>query len=297
MGLRLVTADWCTEDTKISTMLRDTATGELTVGADNTLFPIRLSSFAIIPSGNFVYAVQWRGDGTQFIRGFSIDSSSGGVTQLTIPDVPFGPWGELFAHPILPVVYAFENRCCASARETKLHIYTANDEDGVISEMPDSPVVLSGIFWVSPSISSDGTLFYALSPYLNDHLAIYRLDERGVPQDEAIAVVPLHPFPRTYAYFVHPNGKLIYTWGFHPDNSVELHVYRFDPDTGTVSEQDLSSILSEVLLIFGFDMSGRHMYMRRSWPSSDDPFQMFSVDETTGNLTYVGPEPRRNRGE
>jgi 6-phosphogluconolactonase (cycloisomerase 2 family) len=268
---------------------------------NNVIIPIELKSFVIGASGKFLYAMQTVEVPTAYfsvfyIRSFSIDYQSGAITQRAIPDVLVPDSDVLFAHPTLPVLYLLESHCCAVTPSGKLHVYSLDDQSGAVTEMPQSPVELSGGYWQDPSISADGAFLYAHGPLTTDpRLAVFRLDQNGVPQSSSLAVTALPPFPGTQSYSVHPNGRFLYGWGFRPDPAnpgqqlTDLHMYRLDEAAGSFSQEDISSALPGLLWTVTFDTSGRHFYMR-SDPNGSGSLQLFDVDQTTGDLTYVGPQ-------
>ena len=292
----------CSYDTKVSSMLRNSSTGDLMPGMDNVVIPVQLTSFTAGPSGKFLYAVQAVEDDIYFvpaffIRAFRIDYQSGAITQQSIPDVPVGASDVLFTHPTLPVLYVLKFPCCILAPTARLHVYSVNEQSGALAEMPQSPMQLSGGNWQDPAISVDGAYLYAHASLTADpRLAVFRLDQNGMPQSAPLAVIALPPFPRTQNYSVHPNGKFVYGWGLRPDPAnpgrqlTELHVYRLDEAAAGFSQEDISSALPGLLSTVTFDTAGRHFYMRAD-PNGPGSLQLFDVDQTSGELTFVGPQP------
>ena len=286
----------CTMDTRFSTLVRNTATGALSIGMDNVLVPKRFIGMAMIPNGRFAYSVEWTDvDATSpKIRGFHIDTAAGTLTQIDIGDVPFGLWGPLFAHPKLPLLYAFEDRCCGIAPMTKLHVWSVDDNTGRVTELSTSPTILAKPteFW--PTISNDGTYFYAAMPLpLFSEIDVMRMDTNGVPQSTPLASVTTQPFPDFSTFLLHPGGTIVYGWGWHhnADGTAKaaIHAYRFDPGTNTFSDLDLTSKVPRIdLLPLGFDASGKYFYLGRS---ADLPFALYNVDPNSGDLTLVSYGP------
>jgi len=287
---------YCTMDTRFSTLVRNTATGALSIGMDNVLVPKRFNGIAILPSAKFAYTVEWTDEDATSpkIRGFRIDVTTGTLTQIDIGDVPFGVWGQLFAHPKLPFLYAFEDRCCGIAPVTKLHVWSVDDNTGRVTELSTSPTILSKPMEFWPTISNDGTYFYAAMPIpLFSEIDVMRMDANGVPQGTPLASAATQPFPEFNAFLVYPNGTIVYGWGWHhnADGTAKaaIHAYRLDTRTNTFSDLDLSAKVPRIdLMPLGFDASGKHFYLGRS---ADLPFAVYNVDPNSGDLTLVSYGP------
>lgn len=283
---------FCSMDTRFSTLVRNTVTGALKIGMDNVLVPKRFNGIAILPSAKFAYTVEWTDEDATSpkIRGFRIDVTTGTLTQIDIGEVPFGLWGPLFAHPKLPFLYAFEDRCCGVAPVTKLHVWSVDDNTGHVTELSTSPTILAkpAEFW--PTISKDGSYFYGAMPLpLNSEIDVMRMDANGVPQSITLASITTQPFPDFNAFLVHPSGTIVYGWGWHhnADGTAKaaIHAYRLDARTNTFSDLDLTSKVPSIdLMPLGFDASGKHFYLGRS---ADLPFAVYNVDPDSGDLTLA----------
>ena len=286
----------CTQDTVLSTVVRNTATGMLSVGMNNVVVAKQFNGVAIVPSAKFAYAVELvqPDDPTTYrIRGFRIDQTSGTLTQIDIGDVPVGNWGPLFAHPKLPFLYAFEDRCCAVAPVTKLHVWSVDDNTGRVMELNTSPTTLAKPTEFFPTISNDGTYFYAAMPTADSEIDVTGMGVNGVPQSQPLASVATQVFPEFETFLVHPGGTIVYGWGWHHNadltQTATVHAYRFDANTNSFSDLDLSAKVPRPdLMPLGFDASGKYFYLGKS---SDLPIVLYSVDQNTGDLAFVSNEP------
>lgn len=290
----------CTNDTVVSSVLRDTSSGVLTLEMDNVVLTPQFSGFAFIPSGKFAYAVDSSFSGAQRqIRTFSIDYDSGQISEVAGLGISYGPSSSLFSNPSINVLYGLETLCCAQSGLYAIHSYAVNGDDGSVSEMPGSPVILSGGFWEYATVSQDGKYLYATRPgfigpgdKVNPQgLAVFSIDQRGMPSGQALATLNLSQGGDELV--LHPNGDLVYMSAFHGEIpglvTTDLHVYKFDPVSGSFTDKDLSASLpSYAVSIITFDSSGRFLYVRGS---SVDPILLYDVNQTDGTLTLVGPQP------
>jgi len=286
----------CTMDTRFSTLVRNTMTGALSIGMDNVVVPKRFNGIAIIPNARFAYSVEWTNEDATSprIRGFHIDTATGTLTQIDIGDVPFGLWGPLFAHPSLPFLYAFEDRCCGIAPVTKLHVWSVDDNSGRVTELSTSPTILAKPMEFEPTISNDDNYFYAALPIgTYSEIDVVRMDANGVPQSQPLASVATEVFPDFSSFLLSPGGTIVYGWGWHSvgDGTAKaaIHAYHFDAARNTFSDIDLSSKVPRIdLMPLGFDASGKHFYLGRS---ADLPFAVYKVDPNSGDLTLVSYGP------
>jgi hypothetical protein len=298
----------CSADTVFSTVMRNTATGMLSIGMNNVVVPKRFNGMAILPSAKFAYAVEWvqPDDPTTFrIRGFHVDQVSGTLTQVDIGDVPVGNWGPLFAHPKLPFLYEFEDVCYASGCSvlpvTKLHIWSVDDNTGRPTEINGSPTTLAKAAEYFPTISNDGTFFYGAtqiangpdSPQPHFEIDVMRIAGNGVPDGQPLASITSLVSPEFETFLVHPGGAIVYGWGWHttasPGETATIHAYRFDANTNSFSDLDLTAKVPRVdLMPLGFDASGNYFYLGRS---ADLPFAVYNVNPDSGDLTLVSYGP------
>jgi len=129
-----------------------------------------------------------------------------------------------------------------------------------------------------------------------DKVLIHALDVgKATLAPHAFAPVKPGAGPRHFAF--HPSGRFGYTC-----NELDLTVtgFAFDPAAGTLTEfQTLSTLPTDVTDHTGFSTaeivahpSGKFLYVSNRGHNS---IAMFSVDEATGKLAFLGVEPIRGK--
>lgn len=184
---------------------------------------------------------------------------------------------------------------------TKLHVWSVEDNTGRVTELNGSPTTLAKATEFFPTISNDGTYFYGAFQIPNGtdfsqpdyEIDVMRMDANGIPQSQPLGSVATQAFPAFESFLVHPGGTIVYGWGLHANADLSatatIHAYRFDANTNSFSDLDLSAKVPRPgLMPLGFDSSGKYFYLGRS---SDLPIVLYTVDPNTGNLTFVSNEP------
>jgi len=145
----------------------------------------------------------------------------------------------------------------------------------------------------SVDVSPDGRHAFCCDLGL-DEVLIYRLDaERATLAPHGQATVAVGAGPRHFA--LHPGGK--FAWCV---NELALTVtgFAFDATAGTLKEiQTLSTIPADVSDRTGISCAeiavhptGKFLYASNR---GHDSIAMYSIDEATGRLTFLGAEPTR----
>ena len=147
----------------------------------------------------------------------------------------------------------------------------------------------------SVDISPDGRFAFCCDLGL-DEVLVYRLDAaRATLEPHGRATVAVGAGPRHLA--LHPGGR--FAWCVNElDQTVTGFTY--DAAAGTLTEiQTLSTIPADVRDRTGFSCaeiavhpSGRFLYASNR---GHDSIAMYSIDEATGRLTFLGTEPTRTK--
>lgn len=237
------------------------------------------NSVAVDPSGVFVYTANQAGD----VSGFAINPTTGGLTAVS--GSPFSAGTQPVAvrvHPSGQFLYV------ANAASSNISAYRIDAVTGALSQIPGSPFP-TGMQPFGLEVDATGRLIYVANE-ISKSVTAFAIDQNSGTLTE----VPGSPFPAGDS----PNSLTI--------DPSSKYVYVTNTDAGTVSAFSIGAT-GALTAIAGspfstgtmpncvkVDPSGKFAYVVNLSTLSES-VTVFSVNATTGALTFVGES--RTRGQ
>ena len=247
------------------------------------------SSVAFSPSGNLLAVGSDPNDGSGpgTISVFSVDQTTGALTQ--VPGSPFSPnaTGSLFGSGVGPVAFSPNGDLLVAANDGldygSLSMFSVNPTTGALTEVSGSPFDAGEMPYPSIAFSPGGGLLAATTNGDDGGaVAVFSVDQSTGALSE-VSGSPFDVAGDAGALAFNPSGGLIATVA-----GSALTVFSVDQSTGALSEVSGSPFASgEAYGGLAFSSDGGLLAATAGGDDQTGTVLVFSVDQSTGALTQV----------
>lgn len=256
-------------DPSVSVFKRNASTGVLTLQQSGILITPDPVSLAVDESGKFLYS---NGYFTAGGHVFSIDQTSGTLTEVNGSPFPALLGDQLVAHPSMPFLYSI------GVFGGKIYAFRLDENSGEPTPLPGSPFSMSALAPSADAIDPAGHFLYVLDGG-RPNLYVFRIQSDGT-----LASVPGSPFEvgqGGLSMATSPSGSFLYVTT--SEDGSNLYGFRINRSTGQIAQVSHVGVPNTWLTIAAIDRSGRFLYA-----SEANDLYLFTIDETTGALTFKG---------
>ena len=251
------------------------------------------SSVAFSPSGNLLAVGSDPNDGSGpgTISVFSVDQTTGALTQ--VPGSPFSPnaTGSLFGSGVGPVAFSPSGDLLVAANDGldygSLSVFSVNPTTGALTEVSGSPFDAGEMPYPSIAFSPGGGLLAATTNGDDGGaVAVFAVDQSTGALSE-VSGSPFDVVGDAGALAFSPSGGLIATVA---DSA--LSVFSVNQSTGALTEVSGSPFASGGAYAgLAFSPDGDLLATADDGGDQAGAVSVFSVDQSTGALTQVSSSP------